>query len=115
MSTKLPHNKYENDILWYRRKIDDTCYLEVPTRSTRYDKVLSEHLLGHFQALTVYNSLKNKYYWPKMQHDITHIIGRCNNCNRHRKVPVPSSATNQSNLCVEHVWHDFNIWSSTNC
>jgi hypothetical protein len=67
VSTKLPHYKYENDILWYRRKIDDTCYLEVPTRSTRYDKVLSEHLLGHFQASTVYNSLKNKYYWPKMQ------------------------------------------------
>jgi hypothetical protein len=60
VSTKLPHLKYENDVLWYRRKIDDTSYLEVPTRSIRYDIVLSEHLLGHFQASTVYNALKNK-------------------------------------------------------
>jgi hypothetical protein len=76
VSTKLPHFKYENNTLWYRRKVDDSNYLEVPTRSTRYNIVLSEHLLGHFQASTVYNSLKTKYYWPKMQHDITHIIGQ---------------------------------------
>jgi hypothetical protein len=105
VSTKLPHFKYENDILWYRRKIDDTCYLEVPARSTRYDKVLSEHLLGHFQASTVYNALKNKYYWPKMQQDITHIIGQCNNCNRNRMVPVkdhpaqPINPTRVFNKC----------------
>ena len=106
VSTKLPKFKYENDVLWYRRKIDDTSYLEVPTRSIRYDIVLSEHLLGHFQASTVYNALKNKYYWPKMHQDITHIIGQCNKCNRNRMVPVkdhpaqPINPTRVFNKCV---------------
>jgi len=105
VSTKLPYFKYENNTLWYRRKVDNSQYLEVPLRSTRYDIVLNEHLLGHFQASTVYNSIKTKYYWPKMQQDITHIIGQCNNCNRHRQVPVkdhpaqPINPTSVFNMC----------------
>jgi hypothetical protein len=58
---KLPHYKYENIKLWYRRAIKDTSYVEVPPRSTRYDLIQSEHLLGHFPGSTVYNSLIQKY------------------------------------------------------
>ena len=82
-----PHFKYDNNTLWFKRNNDDH-YVRVPARSERIALIKQEHLLGHFQTETVYNSMTTKYYWPKMKDDIQFQIKKCVVCNRHKKERV---------------------------
>ena len=45
------------------------------------------HLLGHFQAESTFDRLKQKYYWRNMIEDIKRVIAKCLPCIRHQKEP----------------------------
>ena len=81
---KAKYFKYEHNNLWYKRNNEDH-YVRIPPRSERIAMIGHEHLLGHFQTETVYNSMVSKYYWPKMKDDINFQIKKCVVCNRHKK------------------------------
>lgn len=97
VNSKVAHYKFENGKLWFRKNIKSDEFLEVPQRAQRYSMCSTEHLLGHFQADTVYKTLSTKYFWPKMRKDIEHIVSACSACLRHNKVSIqehPAQAIN---------------------
>ena len=85
---KVPHYKYEDNKLWYRRQEGSDQYVQVPPKSDRYNLIEVEHKLGHFQVDSVHTSLTKEFYWPKMSRDIEHLINNCSVSNRHKKVPL---------------------------
>ena len=75
----------EDKKLWY---ITDSKKLEYPELKDRDSIVESAHLLGHFQAESTFNRLKDRYYWKKMMDDIYRVIRNFETCKRfeHSKV-----------------------------
>lgn len=60
----------------------DNKWKTVPKLELRRDLILKAHCLGHFENETVYNRLKEKYFWKGMIKDIDHFVKRCTTCQR---------------------------------
>lgn len=85
--------EWKNDKLFIKQKIQtligtDTTLLEIPPIEERQRLVTNEHLLGHFQAESVYKNMKRKYYWKRMKDDVEHHIKRCEACRRNEAQKV---------------------------
>ncbi|CAF0975641.1 unnamed protein product [Brachionus calyciflorus] len=61
---------YQNDKL-YVLKDDHTLEISKPEERLPIEKA---HVLGHFQAESTYNGLKDKFYWKRMLNDIHKYI-----------------------------------------
>ena len=75
--------KYNYDgktICLKRGKVD----LKIPEKEDRNDIIINAHLLGHFQAQSTYDRLKEKFYWKNMIKDIKKVIATCHTCIRHQ-------------------------------
>ena len=59
--------------------------LEIPPISFRRSLIHNAHILGHFQAQTTYERLKEKYYWKNMFDDVKKVVEACLTCIRHQK------------------------------
>ena len=46
------------------------------------------HQLGHFKFESIYNQLKNKYFWKNMKLTIKRIINKCLPCLRNDIAPT---------------------------
>ena len=69
----------ENDTLYYRQS-DTSAFLKIPKLQDRHHILEIAHLLGHFNALTTINRIKNQYWWPKMLKDAIKIVNECFQC-----------------------------------
>ena len=58
----------------------------VPEPSERFKSIMSEHLIGHFQANSTFERLDRDYFWRKMKDQIAHVIRQCEVCARNGKV-----------------------------
>jgi hypothetical protein len=80
------HFKLVDDRLFYRKDTDDDFYaLDYPKQSLRNSIAMDAHIIGHFQAQTTYDRLKDKYYWKNMMRTIKDVIDACAVCIRHQK------------------------------
>ena len=77
---KLIDNK-----LYYIRKGDQKSLL-IPPILERAEIVEKAHNLGHFQAASTYDRIKDDYYWRNMFEDVLQIVKQCTTCMRHQKV-----------------------------
>jgi hypothetical protein len=78
--------KLVDNRLFYRKDTDDDFYaLDYPKKSLRNSIVMDSHIIGHFQAQTTYDRLKDKYYWKNMMETIKQVIDTCVVCIRHQK------------------------------
>jgi len=76
---------YQNDKLYV---IKDDRTLEIPKLEERLPLIEKAHALGHFQAESTYNGLKEKFYWKRMLDDIRNVIKQCLPCQRNNKMVV---------------------------
>ena len=93
------HYLIDKDELKYRKN-SESEYKIVPKKSDRREIVLKEHLLGHFQAETTFERLKDVYFWKKMRDDVEFIVKSCPPCQRNelihpREHPAMSLPTNE--------------------
>ena len=79
----------EEGVLYFRKIVDEKeIQLVVPKLPDRSALVKKAHLLGHFQAETTMNRLKERYFWPKMAKDVALCIKHCLACIRNREGKV---------------------------
>ena len=92
--------------LFFKEKTQDVLMgqqitlLEIPPISERSRIIENQHLLGHFQADSMYQSMKRKYFWRKMKEEIELTVKRCESCRRHERSKVinhPALALKVSN------------------
>jgi hypothetical protein len=50
--------------------------------------IMDAHLLGHFSATTVYDRLRQKYYWKNMFKEIQAYLSNCLPCLRHQNFRI---------------------------
>ena len=60
----------------------------IPPPDERTRIVEISHLLGHFQAQTTLDRIKDKYYWKDMSKDVKSVIEKCKICIRHEVKPI---------------------------
>ena len=75
-------HELNDNVLYYKKGGNK---LQIPDPSLRNDIIERAHLLGHFQAETTYNRLKQKYYWKKMLEDIHQVVKACTTCKRYEQ------------------------------
>ena len=75
--------RFDLDYIYHLEDNGDEC--KVPKRSERTELIDKAHRLGHFQAKSVFDSLRVEYFWPKMFKDIEHFVARCKTCQLHQK------------------------------
>jgi hypothetical protein len=73
--------------LLFRSKNDEN-YLIYPIREDREKIILKEHKTAHFQTLSVYNTLKQHYFWKNMIKDIEKVVKRCKICHRNDRARI---------------------------
>ncbi|CAF1107876.1 unnamed protein product, partial [Brachionus calyciflorus] len=76
---------YQNDKLYV---IKDDRTLKIPKPEERLPLIEKAHALGHFQAESTYNGLKDKFYWKRMLDDLRKVIKQCLPCQRNNKMVV---------------------------
>ena len=82
---------YKDDKIWVKRKGKN---LEVPKPDERREIIMRAHLLGHFQKLSTYHRLKDKYFWKNMLEEIEKAIRKCENCIRNQKTNEVNNPAN---------------------
>ena len=91
----------ENDILWYRKNMEEEFKLQIPLPEQRKEIIAKRHLLGHFDSKSVYDALKEEYYWNKMSRDIQDYVKKCIPCIKNNKSRVfehPAQAISIENM-----------------
>ena len=84
--------KLDRDTLYHRKDVDSK-YLIWPKVADRRDIIMKAHLLGHYQAASTYDKIKNDFIWKNMIEDIINTVKECLTCQRHQKVkPINHSA-----------------------
>ncbi|CAF0845906.1 unnamed protein product [Brachionus calyciflorus] len=76
-------------------------YFEYPRTEDRETIVNQAHSLGHFQAESTYNRLKDEYYWHGMVNYINQFVKQCTVCQRNNKCITkyhPAQATKISKI-----------------
>ena len=77
------------DTIRYRHNINDSKYnWIVPKIEDREHMIMDAHLLGHFSATTVYDRLRQKYYWKNMLKEIQAYLSNCLPCLRHQNFRI---------------------------
>ena len=80
--------KLEDGALKYKASPEEEQYkIIVPPIKERLEVAQRAHLLGHFQAQSTFDRLKQKYYWSNMMEDVKRVIAKCLPCIRHQKEP----------------------------
>ena len=95
----LPHYKWNDNKLMFRKNIQNDKYLEIPRKNVRNDIILKAHLLGHFQTESTMNRIKEKYIWKGLEKDTIAVISQCKECMehhgiRHQEHPAQSTKIN---------------------
>ena len=86
--------EWKQDKLYFKERSEDIfkqpqiTLLEIPPIANRSNIIQNQHLLGHYQAKTVYDSLKTRYFWRKMKDEVELTVKRCESCrrNEHQRV-----------------------------
>ena len=80
---------------WYDNKLFYTQYpklklytLIVPPIEDRVELIKHAHNLGHFKTESTCTSLRQKYFWKNMRHDVHHFICNCLPCLRNDIKPT---------------------------
>ena len=101
----------ENEILWYRKNMEEEFKLQIPLPEQRKDIISKRHLFGHFDSKSVYDALK-EYYWNKMSRDIQDYVKKCMPCIKNNKSRVfenPAQAISIENMFerigIDLVWY----------
>jgi len=82
---------FKDNEIWVKRKGKN---LKVPKPEERKEAIMKAHLLGHFQKMSTYHRLKDKYFWKNMLEDIEKIIGKCETCIRNQKTKEINNPAN---------------------
>ena len=79
-----------------RRKSGKNLQLVLPKQfhSLVYKELHQE--MGHLGAERLLHLARERFYWPHMQHDITHYVTRVCNCLKQRRPKLPTRAPLQS-------------------
>ena len=75
------HYKMYKEDIYYRRNNKTTIWLLVPNITDRADIILRAHSLGHFNANSTYNRIKDQYYWYNMLDNIKSVVNNCKRAN----------------------------------
>ena len=85
LKPKLPLFKLENETLFFKKDINSN-YLIWPKVAERRELIMNAHILGHFQAASTYEKLKDQYFWKNMMDDVINTVRECLTCQRHQKI-----------------------------
>lgn len=82
---KVDNFKFENETLYYR-KDTNSKFLIWPVKAERRELITKAHLLGHFQAASTYEKLKENYFWKNMISDVINVVKECITCQKAQKM-----------------------------
>ena len=78
--------KYDGNVIYF---IKDKIELKIPEKESRADIITIAHSLGHFQAQSTYDRLRENYFWKNMLQDVKKVIAKCAVCIRHQpRAPI---------------------------
>ena len=90
------HFKLFGNLLKYK-KLQNDPFVIYPKKGERREIIKTAHDNGHFKAISVYNRIREEYYWKGMRDQIISWINKCQKCQRNDRV----TALNHPAIAIE--------------